>query len=338
MFCVVQISAKLRGMIQPPPRPSCPTAPLPPPPLRLCSVPRIAAGDGTNDIALSNNKSHTALLTFQCGGDEYYQFGRRILDLHQKLTTQRSTTKSWVSHLLGRRDSPLPGKDKSILFIGNSHTRQQVETLLCQYSDVLESGYFDSEETAMEGKVYLKHNHTIQWVTNNFAFYGHDWQDRLEMLIDKPLADHDAIVVGRFNQLDESWNTTFYQQMLVFGAIDKSIDFEHIKPPNLEQLAAVYSGFLIGVGPYAAYGIRESLQMARKAYKLAREEGRTIAYIDGRKFISEVGEGAAGSRLGLNFCENSEKGQNLHRCTGPYGGIVDVTIWELVEMFHRNLV
>jgi hypothetical protein len=230
------------SMPPPTPHPTS-TPPLPPSPLRLCSVPRITAGDGTNNNALYNNKSHTALLTFQCGGDEYYQFGRRILDLHQKLTTTTTTTQKQRSPpqlLLGRRDSPLPGKDKSILFIGNSHTRQQVETLLCQYSDMLESGYFDTEETAAEGKVYLKHhNHTIQWVTNNFAFYGHDWQNRLETLIDKPLADHDAIIVGRFNQLNESWNTTFYKQMLAFGAMDKSIDFEHIKPPNLEQVAAV---------------------------------------------------------------------------------------------------
>jgi hypothetical protein len=319
---------------------------------RLCRKPHVFFGEENDDhendqktlTSTTTNEKHnpSMIMTYQCGGEEYDTLGRRIVTLHQTLATQKNNT---TQQHFGRRDIPIPGQNKSILFIGNSHTRQQVETFLCQYSHLIDpESAFIPKGDGSEGKVYFKESHhTIQWVTNNFATYGEDWKNKLERVIRKPLTEHDAIVVGAFNRIEDRNNhTTFYRNMrMEFAKTSSSpvttADLNALQPPSIEDVAKVYDGILMGVGMYAQNGFRRAQRMSRGVQHLSDAGRGNIAYLDGRQYITEVGEGGGLTMLGVSVCENSELGQNLHRCTGPNGGIVDVTIWDLVELFYRFL-
>jgi hypothetical protein len=107
---------------------------------------------------------------------------------------------------------------------------------------------------------------------------------------------------------------------------------------TLIPVAEVYHGIVIGISMYGRQGIGWAQDMSRTVQRLT-DAGRTnLAYLNGRQYISTVGEGATqAATTGVNACENGARGQNYHRCTGPYGSIIDVTLWDLVEVFHHFL-
>ena len=75
-------------------------------------------------------------------------------------------------------------------------------------------------------------------------------------------------------------------------------------------------------------------RMAKDAQQL-REQGRdNVCYIDGRKYMTERGEG--GSR-GQYVVRDSVEAGETHRCHGALGGHPDLMAWDVVEQLYRLL-
>lgn len=168
--------------------------------------------------------------------------------------------------------------------------------------------------------------------------YGHNWKDLIEKEIDKSLDSFDALVLGKFNHLKDSQNTTFYKQMEQVSQEREDVDFFHIKPPSLEQVAAVYSGNIVAVSMFSnrKKALRESKLMRLDKARLV-EEGRTnIRYINGRKFVKILGvEGGSHNRLEIS--DSVEDGL-AHRCNGVNGGYPDLMAWEVIEKLYDLLL
>jgi hypothetical protein len=192
-----------------------------------------------------------------------------------------------------------------------------------------------------EGTVYLKQSrHTIQWVANNFATYGEDWKNKLERVIRKPLTEHDVIVIGDFHSISDVNNTNFYRNMRMELAKTSSlpvttVDLNALQAPSIQD---VDDGILVALSSYAKYARGWAQKMSRGVQQLTDAGRSNIVHLDSRQYISELGEGSGSNKVVVSVCENAESGKNKHRCSGPDGGIVDVTVWDLIELFYRFLL
>jgi hypothetical protein len=200
----------------------------PPPPLRLCSRPRLQLAENV-----------VKQVTFQCGGAVYYDFGQKLLKYNQA-----SSNYFW-----GHRAIPFP-PNKAVLFFGNSHTRQLVEAFLCQYHDLIDYGSLLTGNHN-SGFVRLVNNATIHWLTNNWVAFSKKWtQDILaEIPEPRPVASFDAIVLGYINPVSQGSN--YYLDMMKMASIHKTMDI-HRTPVSLKSVAKDISNqtALIGVGMF----------------------------------------------------------------------------------------
>eukprot|EP00978_Attheya_sp_CCMP212_P032325 scaffold125706_cov56-Attheya_sp.AAC.1 len=132
---------------------------------RLCRKPYIEVKDDVYKAVL-----------YQCDGEDYYEFHNSLQSLWCESLTERPF---W-----GRRESPAP-RNTNILVWGNSHTRQVVEAMMCQYEDKIVNGYLGEEHKGdYMGWVQLEHNVTIMWVINTWhSFTGDRWQHVLETYV-----------------------------------------------------------------------------------------------------------------------------------------------------------
>lgn len=137
--------------------------------------------------------------------------------------------------------------DLSHLITGNSHTRQMSETLLCQYSASVDSFVTQSVGTG-KSDYFDAHFHngaTLISLTNNPVVYSKYWERLVEGMIGRPLSSLDAIVLGKFNNHEESIGTSFLKTVNLFKdtgflktvnvvakQLNATIDFKHVKAPQ----------------------------------------------------------------------------------------------------------
>lgn len=276
---------------------------------------------------------------YQCGGEDYYEFHNSLQSLWSDSLTGRPF---W-----GRRESPAP-RNTNILVWGNSHTRQVVEAMLCQYEDEIVDGYIGEEDEGdFLGWVQLEHNVTIFWVINTWHSYtGDRWPHVLETSVlqnvtkvaasngDRitKLADFDVLLVGKFNRMSTGANTetSFYRSMYKNKKEHPElIDFE-AATPGLSQISSVFNGAVLGLIPFAPdVGFQRLMQT-----EAAQSNRANVMVLDGRRHMDALGECAAMPKHDVGPCVNQTVG---HRCAGAYGGHADVMVWDIVETLHRLL-
>ena len=128
------------------------------------------------------------------------------------------------------RSTTSSSTNMSILFFGNSHTRQTANSLLCQYQDELIS--LTPRLNGKEGySAVFTHGIVVEAVINNYAVFGKEWQKLMEGELNHTLASFDALVLGKFNRLLDSYNTTFYQEMEKISNERDNVGFFNVKPP-----------------------------------------------------------------------------------------------------------
>jgi len=288
-------------------------APLPP--LHICRVPEIAL-----------DPEDPLYLLYHCQGPNYDAFGESLLKFANNTAIHSPT---W-----GRRPFPLPA-NKSILFFGNSHTRQTANAFLCQYKDQLKS-----LTPRVSGKVgytaEFMNGAKVEALINSYAVFGREWKSLMEGELGRSLASYDALVLGKFNRLLDSHNTTFYTEMEALSKERDDIDFFNVKPPTLADVAAVYDGPIVAVSMFsnAKMPRKAANGMLKNAKMLHRKGRKNVYYIDGRKYTSEVGEG--GSQNQYKIRDSVDAGET-HRCHGALGGHPDLMAWDVIEQLYRLL-
>jgi murein tripeptide amidase MpaA len=166
-------------------------------------------------------------IEFQCAGAEYDRFATNLRAFAENTTLH---TETW-----GRRAFPLPAH-KSVLFLGNSHTRQTAKALVCQFADQVVT-YSHKKRKKSLSSFHFTNNATLSIVINSPVEIAIDWVARLETLVKRPLDSWDLIVLGQFNGAGkELENTTYYRTMTNLSLQEPNdLQFGKVTPPGYLQ-------------------------------------------------------------------------------------------------------
>jgi hypothetical protein len=259
-------------------------------------------------------------IPYKCEGQEYEEFGQKLFLFADNTTGHGS---KW-----GRRPYPIPS-GKTVLMFGNSHTRQVAHAMVCQYGAQVESYQPCHCDCGEAFTVRFRNDAVLHVVTNCYIVYTNHWVSLLERALHQSLDSMDAMVLGKFNGWTSSQNTNFRRAMMNITTADNgTVDFEHIKPPNLDQVAAVYSGPIVTLTMFAQYAERDAAARLETVER-STVAGRTnLAYIYGRTYVERLGECAADGKTKVTVqCLDAPS----HRCTGAYGGHADLVAWDVIE-------
>ncbi|CAB9496416.1 expressed unknown protein [Seminavis robusta] len=304
-------------------------------------------------------------LGYQCAGDVYNQFAT----LMEQVIEQRAAK----GYNWGKRSTILASssegnnKARSILIMGNSHTRQLTSTLLCQYKDeVVDSTMlYPVPEHPLQGvlKVQMKHNLIVYAVTNSPFFHSLDWDTiLLENTIQQPLSSMDAIILGNINgahksaeeENDESELTGADKAMAALMTAfqetypELTVDGD-IPGPTVKDVADKYDGGpIIYVSAFASrFAVRSSEMMEQVKHET------NVHFVDGRRYIHEmkelqqqneneetpsVYECSSDSRAQVGTCNTDVSDSRFkqgHRCTGGRGGHPDLIAWDVITMLRK---
>jgi len=256
----------------------------------------------TDALLPAKSKDGGFSLAYHCEGEEYKTFAgvlhlyadnvseakiRQEEEQSQQQQEQRfdELPPPTSSYWWGRRQVPMPGANRSLLVMGNSHTRQIFGQLLCQYWHLITSLTNVSPHTS--DNTLVLHlgsiNSTVYFIANSALFYSTEWPMLLEhrFSVDKirdafkegsgplPPALHvsalDAIVLGDFNGFAERVQNGFATAVrddiqyyfehdhLELEFDESALDFEHVDAPNVSQVAEVFTGPIIRMSGFAEY-------------------------------------------------------------------------------------
>ena len=253
---------------------------------RLCRIDP-APQEGKPPVLM---KGLSMQLEYQCAGDIYESFADDLEGLIQEQVQQSSTSAKGTSW--GRRTSILPPPvkkrqnttattsnntevnqepERAILVMGNSHTRQIISNVLCQYKEQIQKRtVLYSEDEYDESKVPVAkqmtkniamvvefpHNVKIYIVVNCPFVYTHKWDKVLEDVLKRPLQSFDTVVVGRFNDAKASKGTSFEKNMkkMEKDHPEWALDFENVGGPTVKTVATKYDGPIVWMGMFAESG------------------------------------------------------------------------------------
>ena len=298
--------------------------------LRLC---RITIDPGQTNLTLINAPIG---VLYQCAGPAYEKFSIQLLQLASNPAKYGKDPYNW-----GRRRTPIP-PNSSAVFLGNSHTRQVFQSFMCQYGkDIADATLLQTVDNKGNGvwEVRLHQNITIYGAFNTPHFYSPRWSELLaESLNVDSLDSLDAVVLGHFNTFKESENTTFLTMMKNL-TVGMDADFERISPPEIDDVAKVYSGPILSVSMFSEYDVRRHKQGLRKIKSLESSGRANIRAIDGRRYVPYLGECATDLGFGIGTCLSTDKSHlkrhvNGHRCVGRFGGHPDLISWDIAEAIY----
>ena len=284
--------------------------------LRICR-------QSTFPLGPKSNK--TRIVGYQAEGVEYDKFGQALLVLGEKGQPNAS---QW-----GRRIRPFPSH-KTIFFFGNSHTGQLLDSILCAYRELI----VDAElrwSPDFCGTIQLQQNSTIYYALNSWMAHSDHWADLLvKNCFGVPLSSIDAVVLGSFNDVRRSANTTFQRNMLKKALTRPEMDITKAGT-TVDDLSAFFSGAIVSVGMFAASS-SQHLELERQRVLELQSRGRTnVGWINPRKYVPVLDE--CGCIKNVKVCHVGKEAENLHRCTGAQGGPNEPIAWDLIEMLHELL-
>ena len=288
---------------------------------RLCRVTPTPKVGGRQVLMNDYDANKIVSVDYQCAGEPYEEFGRVLEDLILSTATHRRGKKFW-----GRRKRILPldnnnnngasstakeeeeEPERSILIMGNSHTRQIVTTLICQYRDQLVKPpelLYSMPGNSLYGvqKMTFQKNIVVYTSTNCPFIYSPTWQWSLHNILTgsnytadnnvpssddsiQPLSFLSAIVLGRFNDYGNSVGTRFVETMTTFQNEHPEfrMDFQHSKTPRIQDVAAVFAGPIVFVGMFAHYGTVEWKEAVTSVHRMRRDRNN-LYVLHGRQYI-----------------------------------------------------
>jgi hypothetical protein len=261
---------------------------------------------------------------YYCDGEEYELFAKRLNAFAGDTTLH---TETW-----GRRAFPIPAK-KSVLFLGNSHTRQTAIAIICQFADQVEKWTRLSPKAV---SVHFKNKASICIVWNSSVEISLDWIARLDRLVRRKLDSWDSIVLGQFNGAGHDLvNTTFYREMMNMSLHDKDLQFGKVTPPDIYKVAAVYSGPILFVSNYNQGKLKSATRVKEAIDGLSRDGRKNAQAILSRKYIGVLGhECASDKKVEVGPCAQKKE---AHRCMGKYGAHPDLIAFDVQETLYSLL-
>lgn len=246
----------------------------------------------------------------------------------------------------------------SVLFLGNSHTKQTHNQLACQYADSLvgfeglhhaihgdaavapRSNGTTSTTTGLAGAVSdytsyvlrFRNGASVYLVYNSPVEVARDWQGRLEAIVRRPLSSFDAVVLGQFNGAGKDIrNTAYYRRMrnwtLAEGG-DGALPGQSgspVEPPDVLRLAHAYRGPIVFVSNYDVGKVAPATKILQVIREISEGGGRSnVVGIMSRRYIQELGGNECGTdvrqtnRSTVPDC--GARHARSHRCVGRAGG------------------
>lgn len=220
--------------------------------------------------------------------------------------------------------------NSSILFLGNSHTRQVVQTFLCQYRHeiVREEKKANSLYRGDEGNfvAHLKGNITVYSSTNSPLHFLSDdeWRNAFKLVLGKDPFDIDFIIFGRFNTQTVDKNTNFFRLMDKFFQGRFASMTQVLSLRNL----AGYHGRVISLGMFAAYDyVHHDAELNAYVKRIPRDPP-DVQVVKPRLFAEEVGRACGASHArNTGACVDD---RNQHTCMNP--GYPDLAVYELMSI------
>jgi len=276
-------------------------------------------------------------LWYQCEGPHYDEFTEKLHQFVDRLSEKSKKSPEW-----GHRKVPIPAH-KSILFFGNSHTRQLAGNLVCQMgSEELLDVYhyeFDLVDPNMAIRFRFRNGASVYIVANSYVAYSHQWQALLERQIQKPIAEFDLVVMGIFNVAKGASSFLDNLQYLA-STLPKEYDLDLVSnPPGPapQNITAVYDGPFLLVSNFSINQMKV-YNAYRKMLKASARMDQSFLYQ--RHYVEIMGEeGAAASKLERKDMVNQDVADNavrLHRCIGKRGGYPDLVAWDVIEFLHEH--
>ena len=291
----------------------------------------------------SFNKTTTTIpVDYQCTGEAYENYTSHYLKPYARSAAERiDYPLTW-----GRRPFPLPS-EVSILVLGNSHTKQTVIALLCQYADIVQTvtplgpSDIDPLNISFFFEVRFLNNASMVFLGNHPLAYSKTWFDNIRRFDPhhRALQDYDVVVLGQFNQYNPKYrNSLLFSMILSFQRRHPSlIDVEHDPCPSLIDLARQYNKAILVMPMFAGFARTWTEQVIKDAQQLRSSQNRSnIGVIRTRGHILSMGAecGSSADRTSIGACINNS---GAHRCTGRSGGDADLMAWDLVESLYNSI-
>jgi hypothetical protein len=290
----------------------------------------------------------TDSLLYFCEGPKYDHFADKFEAFLSNVTHYHDENSSQVSHhtfttgskshCWGKRKFPFPA-NATILAVGNSHTRQVLLSIKCQYPTLQyhEPAFNETESNATVKRrstyyviEFLNHA-KMHLLTNHALFYSRKWRQYLESMVKMKLESFDLLIVGKINTFNEAFNSSFMVLMMEKAAELEEADFKTVPPPTLYEFAHLYSGPIVAHSMMADYG-RDILN--QEMLGLVKRVNRpNLHFVNGRTYIPLLGEECASDQWDqISDCLPKA---SQHRCIGRRGGHPDLVAWDIIEAVHN---
>lgn len=312
-----------------------------------------------NHITFSD--SSRLKILYQCEGPAYDSFTQ-----HMWRYVHNNESDSFS--LWGRRSFPLPAH-ASVLAMGNSHTRQAMAAIPCQYNNLVQSTTMHGQGEFMHS-YHFDNNSTLTIVFNTPLLYSRKWPWLLEQALHRALSSYDAIVFGEFNSIAKAQPTNFYRRTMAYFEQQNMNDTDHNKHhydllqpdnphgPNVPQVAnwtlrqhqqldhQTPSSPILALTSFDAHRqVRLQTSAQRQQARETKTHGktRTIDLWNGRHYV-ELLQHECGSdfkttlpQLACFTPATHNRSSAMHRCTGRYGGHADLIAWDVIEWIHQRV-
>jgi len=289
----------------------------------------------------------TKRIRYPCEGKEYDSFAEQMLNY---ATERQAADKNLI--WWGKREYPLP-ENSDILVIGNSHTRQTLNALLCQYAEhitrIQDFGRLNNNHLPGGFEAFhFSNNATITLISNSPLVFVKAWKQFLELYgLHRDIESYDAVVLGFINQYTPGVpsNTTYYGEMERFVHGNPELyDLEHWHTLgiDIQQMVHAYSGPVVVLPMFSLYN-RPHLDNVKsivdkwKNSDSSSSRAKNIKILNGRAHVEVLGECASLKPWEFDICRMGTQGNigNQHRCTGAKGGHADLLAWDLIETLYN---
>lgn len=271
---------------------------------------------------------------YQCEGENYNEFGEELHKfVEEKVYLKKNA--EW-----GHREEAIPA-NKSVLFFGNSHTRQLALNVVCQMGaeEVVDVHHFEFDlvDPNMAIRFRFRNGASLYIVANSYVAYSHQWKELLERQIEKPLAEFDLVVMGIF--IVAKGASSFLDNLKYLESTlpkEYELDLTTQPPgPSPQNVTDVFDGAFLVVSNYSVN--------QRAVYdhyrKMLKEDPRVDrSFLNQRQYVERMHEeGSAASKVEIkDMLLDQTHGTRMHRCVGKHGGHPDLISWDVIEFLYEH--
>mmetsp|Transcript_9895 Transcript_9895/g.18986 ORF Transcript_9895/g.18986 Transcript_9895/m.18986 type:complete len:470 (+) Transcript_9895:56-1465(+) len=277
-------------------------------------------------------------IEYQCAGPHYDNFTAQMHELIQHSSEWKNPSPK--PNTWGHRTYSIPA-NKTVLFLGNSHTRQLALSVACQMPGPTEVYRYDYDmiEKGMAVRYRFSNGATLYAVTNTYAVYTTDWLAALEKQIEMRISDFDVIVQGVFN-VPKGKSSFFNNLMLIAKEVPYTFDLDK-RPagPDPSDVMKVFKGPYLLVSQFSINQKSLFEDYRTMVEKMSQKKNAfPMESINARQYTLKMHhEGASVIRTEVKDVGVDIPGLNrLHKCVGQKGGLPDLVAWDVSEFFYRR--